>query len=54
MNMEKEIEKKAYSAPQMKVVELQASINLLQDSGESGFGIMLQNLNDNDGDYELN
>lgn len=48
MNKEKEIEKKAYVAPQMSVVELQASINLLQDSG-----IVLQNLGDGD-DYELN
>jgi len=51
MNKEKEIEKKVYSAPQMKVVELQASINLLQDSG---FGIMLQNLDESEEDYELN
>ncbi|SHL31105.1 hypothetical protein [Fibrobacter sp. UWEL] len=51
MNMEKEIEKKVYSAPQMKVVELQASINLLQDSG---FGIMLQNDSEDGEDYELN
>lgn len=33
-----EIEKKPYIAPQMDVVEMQAQVNLLQDSGTHGSG----------------